>query len=163
MIFSEFYGAYYNTIAVILTEAVAHPVSEQEMKRIIQQHAFEESKVTIPDAIRDEKWQLIKKDGTTPIKNRPSMPLSTLQKKWLKAVSCDPRVRLFGEIKFDFPDVEPLFLPSDVIIFDQYKDGDPYQDPAYIAKFSFDSGCNQKKNILWILWCEPEKEKRSDT
>ena len=63
MIFSEFYGAYYNTIAAILTEAVAHPVSEQEMKRIIQQYAFEESKVTIPDAIRDEKWQLIKKMG----------------------------------------------------------------------------------------------------
>ena len=55
MIFSEFYGAYYNTIAAILTEAVAHPVSEQEMKRIIQQYAFEESKVTIPDAIRDDK------------------------------------------------------------------------------------------------------------
>lgn len=68
MIFSEFYGVYYNTIAAILTEAVAHPVFEQEMKRIIQQYAFEESKVTIPDAIRDEKWQLIKKDGTTPIK-----------------------------------------------------------------------------------------------
>ena len=25
MIFSELYGAYYNTVAVILTEAIAHP------------------------------------------------------------------------------------------------------------------------------------------
>ena len=151
MIFSEFYGAYYNTIAAILTEAVAHPVSEQEMKRIIQQYAFEESKVTIPDAIRDEKWQLIKKDGTTPIKNRPSMPLSTLQKRWLKAVSCDPRVRLFGEIQFDFPDVEPLFLQSDVIIFDQYNDGDPYQDPAYIANFRLILDAIRKKYSLDIV------------
>lgn len=100
-----------------------------------------------------------KKRRDNSYKNRPSMPLSTLQKRWLKAVSCDPRVRLFGEIQFDFPDVEPLFLPSDVIIFDQYNDGDPYQDPAYIAKFSFDSGCNQKK--IFSGYCGANQKRKN--
>lgn len=32
MIFSELYGAYYNTVAAILTEAVAHPVSDETVE-----------------------------------------------------------------------------------------------------------------------------------
>ena len=135
MIFSELYGAYYNTVAAVLKQAVAHPVSEQEIREIIEKHAFGESVLSIPDALKTERWQLIKKDGTTPIENEPSMPLSMLQKRWLKAIACDPRIQLFGEIDIDFPDVEPLFLPSDVIVFDKYCDGDDYSNETYIANF----------------------------
>lgn len=135
MIFSELYGAYYNTVAAILTEAVSHPVSDEEIREIIERHAFEESILSIPEAIKTERWQLIKKDGTTPIKNQPALPLSTLQKRWLKAVSCDPRVRLFGDIDINLSGVEPLFLPSDIIVFDKYSDGDHYEDANYIANF----------------------------
>ena len=95
MIFNELYGAYYNTVAAILAEAVSHPVSDEKIREIIARHAFGESILTIPDAIKDERWQLIKQDGTTTLKNKPSLPLSTLQKRWLKAVACDPRIRLF--------------------------------------------------------------------
>lgn len=135
MIFSELYGAYYNAVAAILTEAVSRPVSDDEMKKIIERHAFGESIVSIPTALKEERWQLIKADGTTPIKHIPSLPLSTLQKRWLKAVACDPRIRLFGEIEFDFPEVKPLFMPSDIIVFDKYSDGDDYTDEAYVARF----------------------------
>ena len=135
MIFNELYGAYYNTVAAILAEAVSHPVSDEKIREIIARHAFGESILTIPDAIKDERWQLIKQDGTTTLKNKPSLPLSTLQKRWLKAVACDPRIRLFGEIDFDFPGIEPLFLPTDIIVFDKYSDGDNYEDDDYIANF----------------------------
>ena len=135
MIFNELYGAYYNTVAAILAEAVSHPVSDEKIREIIARHAFGESILTIPDAIKYERWQLIKQDGTTTLKNKPSLPLSTLQKRWLKAVACDPRIRLFGEIDFDFPGIEPLFLPTDIIVFDKYSDGDNYEDDDYIANF----------------------------
>lgn len=135
MIFSELYSAYYSTVAAVIEEAVSHPVSDETIRKIIEKHAFEESVLSIPEAIRTERWQLIKKDGTTPIKRKPSMPLSILQKRWLKAIACDPRIRLFGDIGFDFPGIEPLFLPSDIIVFDKYSDGDDYEDEAYIANF----------------------------
>ena len=32
MIFSELYGAYYNTVAAILTEAIAHPLTDPVKK-----------------------------------------------------------------------------------------------------------------------------------
>ena len=153
MIFNELYGAYYNTVAAILAEAVSHPVSDEKIREIIARHAFGESILTIPDAIKDERWQLIKQDGTTTLKNKPSLPLSTLQKRWLKAVACDPRIRLFGEIDFDFPGIEPLFLPTDIIVFDKYSDGDNYEDDDYIANFRLilDAIKNKYPLIIKIL------------
>jgi hypothetical protein len=135
MLFSELYSAYYNAVAAVLTEAVSHPVSDAALKKIIEKHAFAESIVSIPTALKEERWPLLKSDGTTPIQAAPTLPLSILQKRWLKAVACDPRIRLFGNAAFDFPDVDPLFLLSDVIVFDKYNDGDPYEDEAYIANF----------------------------
>ena len=135
MIFSEVYGAYYNTVAAVIKKAVRHPVSEVEIREIIEKHAFGESKVIIPEAIKSERWQLITKDGMTPIKNNPSLPLSLLQKQWLKAVACDQRIKLFGDIDIDFTDVEPLFRPEDIFVFDRCNDGDNYSDEDYIANF----------------------------
>lgn len=135
MIFSELYGAYYNTVAIILTEAIAHPINNDTLGNLIQKYAFSESIWTIPDAIKEERWQLIKPDGTTPITNEPNMPLTTLQKSWLKAIAYDPRIKLFGDYGFDYPEIEPLFLPTDYIVFDKYSDGDNYTDERYISNF----------------------------
>ncbi len=135
MIFSELYSAYYNTVAEILKAAVDHPLQKNEINNIINEKAFEESILNIAPALEDERWQLILKDGTTPLKNAPSMPLTTLQKRWLKAVSLDPRIRLFSDDLPDFPDVEPLFTADDYCVFDSYADGDPYEDENYIKNF----------------------------
>ena len=135
MIFSEIYGAYYNAVAAVLREAVVHPVSDADIRRIVDQHAFGESILTIPSALKEGRWKLLKPDGTAVIQNAPSMPLSLMQKRWLKAVARDPRIKLFGAFDFNFPDVEPLFLPEDVIVFDQYADGDDYTNADYIANF----------------------------
>lgn len=136
MIFNEIYSVYYNTVAAVLSEAAAHPVSDSQLRSIIEKHAFGESIVSIPAALKEERWQLLKPDGTTPIKNEPAFPLSDLQKKWLKSIACDPRIKLFGGVDFELDDVEPLFLPSDYILFDKYSDGDNYTDETYIANFS---------------------------
>lgn len=135
MIFSEIYGAYYNAVAAVLREAVVHPVSDADIRRIVEKHAFGESILAIPSALKEGRWKLLKPDGTAVIQNAPSMPLSLMQKRWLKAVVRDPRIKLFGDFDFDFPDVKPLFLPEDVIVFDQYADGDDYTNADYIANF----------------------------
>ena len=125
MLFHEIYGAYFQTVARILTEAVDHPLTAGEINTIIQKNAFEESTLNIPDSLGVEYWQLLKEDGTTILNNQPTMPLTTLQKRWINAISFDPRVRLFTDHPVVFEDVEPLFLPADICIFDQYADGDP--------------------------------------
>lgn len=135
MIFSELYSAYYNAVAKILRAAVDHPLGKDELRSIIAETAFGESALNIEPALKEERWPLLFPGGTTPIKNVPTMPLTTLQKRWLKAISLDPRMRLFG---VDFPeltDVEPLFTAEDYCVFDRYADGDPYEDEGYIRRF----------------------------
>lgn len=135
MIFSELYSAYYNTVAEILKAAVDHPLQKNELRLIVENMAFGESILNIAPALEEERWQLVLKDGTTPIENIPSIPLTDLQKRWLKAICLDPRIRLFAD---DFPelsDVEPLFSKEDYFVFDRYSDGDSYDDENYIKNF----------------------------
>ena len=51
--------------------------------------------LTILPNLKSEKWQLVRGDFSTPIKNIPTMPLTLVQKQWLKAVLLDPRAALF--------------------------------------------------------------------
>lgn len=135
MIFSELYSAYYNAVAGILKEACAQPLSRAELRRIVEREAFGESLLNIEPAMLEERWQLLNPDGTTPIQHAPTMPMTILQRRWLKAIAMDPRIRLFADAPEDDPEVEPLFRPEDIDVFDRYSDGDPYEDEAYIQLF----------------------------
>lgn len=99
---------------------------------------FEHARVFDISTIRkklNEYWQLLKEDGTTTLRKKPTMPLTILQKRWINAIALDPRIRLFTDRPVVFSDVEPLFLPEDIYVFDKYSDGDPYENPKYIRNF----------------------------
>lgn len=105
------------------------------MKEISDQKSFAESFLKIIPALKNEEWQLLNSDLTTPLSHIPSMPLTNLQKQWLKAISLDSRIKLF-DVDFDFlKDTEPLFTPDDYTVFDKYSDGDPFEDENYIKVF----------------------------
>ena len=135
MIFSELYSAYYNTVAAILSKITDGEQSERELQKIVSEKAFGESVLTIMPSLKSEKWQLLHSDMTTPLEHKPTMPLTTLQKQWLKAISLDPRIKLFGVEFPDLDDVDPLFTSADYHVYDKYSDGDPFEDRSYIRKF----------------------------
>lgn len=161
MIFSELYGAYYNAIAKIIERAMKHPLEKGELRSIVDEYAFSESILNIETAIQEERWQLIKKDGTTPIKNVPSMPLTLLQKRWLKAISLDPRMKLFDDELADLDEVEPLFTQDDFYIFDKYTDGDPFEEGAYIRNFRLILDAIKNKYPLQITTCSRKHRESS--
>ena len=135
MIFSELYSAYYNTIAKTLKEIITNGANNETIYKIIEENAFEESVLSILPAIKEERWQIITKKYRTPIKNIPTMPLTLLQKRWLKAVLMDDRIKLF-DIKVEgLEDVEPLYTKNDYRIYDKYLDGDDITDEEYIKRF----------------------------
>ena len=173
MIFSELYSAYYNTVAAIISGIIDGERSEKELQRIVTERAFGESVLTIMPSLKNEKWQLVHSNMTTSLEHKPSMPLTTLQKQWLKAISLDSRVKLFG---VEFPcldDVEPLFTPSDYYVYDKYSDGDPFEDEEYIRQFKiileairngsqirFDM-TNRKGNTMFVR-CRPVRLEYSE-
>ena len=173
MIFSELYSAYYNAVASILSALIDGNSSEEEVQKIVIDRAFGESMLTILPSLKNEKWQLMYPDMTTALEHKPTLPLTTLQKRWLKAVSLDPRVKLFG---VEFPalcDVEPLFTPADYLIYDKYSDGDPFEDPEYIRQFrvileAIRKGTqikfemlNRKGNVMFVR-CRPVRLEYSE-
>jgi len=135
MIFSELYSAYYNTVAAIISAVIDGERSEKELQKIVCERAFGESVLTILPSLKNEKWQLVHPDMTTSLEHKPTMPLTMLQKMWLKAVSLDARVKLFGAEFPDLDGVEPLFTAEDYHVYDKYGDGDPFEDEEYIRQF----------------------------
>ncbi len=135
MLFSELYSAYYNTVAALLRLAARGQLNEQRLQEVVSQKAFGESGLTIPAALKSEKWQLITKDFQTPLRAEPYMPLTELQKRWLKAISLDKRIQLFNVDFSALENVEPLFTPDDIYYFDRYEKGDGFTDEGYIRRF----------------------------
>ena len=135
MLFHEIYGMYYRTVEKILVQAVAGTLTEESLRKTAGEAAYGESALTILPALKTGKWQLLHPDLTTPLKHTPGMPVTVLEKRWLKSLLADPRVTLFPLPEVDLSDVEPLFTPEDWVVFDRYSDGDPYDDPLYKKRF----------------------------
>lgn len=134
MLFNEIYGSYYTTVAKILTEAVQGTLTEKKLNSIVQNEAFGES-WTIPDSLKSGDWPLLLPDYKTPLKNIPSMPLTDIEKRWMKSLLLDPRIKLFSPSIDGLEDVKPLFTPDMICYYDRYTDGDDFSDEEYIARF----------------------------
>jgi len=135
MLFSEIYGSYFAAVSEILSLAVDGKLTGKALTETVQRQAFGESMLTIPGSLKDGSWALLRDDFSTPIKNHPQMPVTTLQKQWLKALLSEPRIRLFAPSMEGLEDVEPLYEPGTFVYFDRYTDGDPYEDENYIEIF----------------------------
>ena len=140
-IFSEVYGTYYNIVAEILGKAASDGLTLEQLKRIVYKDGYEESALELLPALTDERWLLLTKEIKTPLIHKPSMPLTLLQKKWLKALLLDERVRLFftdDELANEekaLEDVEPLYRPEQFVFFDRFVDGDDYKSVRYRENF----------------------------
>lgn len=137
MLFHEVYGTYYQAVSKILAKAVQGDLSKKDISRIVQKYAFAESWSTLTESLLNGDWPFLDEDLGTELLYEPEMPLTTLQKRWLKAMLNDPRIRLFLEPEdiAGLEDVKPLFCQQDIYYFDRYADGDPYESQSYIDNF----------------------------
>ena len=140
-IFSEVYGTYYNILAKVLDQATSGALTLEHLKRIVYKEGYEESALELLPPLTDESWMLLTKELKTPLKHRPTMPLTLLQKRWLKAMLLDERVRLFftdaelADEEKALQDVKPLYRPEQFVFFDRFVDGDDYKSARYRENF----------------------------
>ena len=143
--FSEIYGCYYQIVAEILKRADMDAVSRQEIMDITERLGFAESVLTVPDKLCLGEWNLLEKtaDGTyiSRLENPSQMPLTLLQKRWMKSLLSDKRVCLFlndtalSEVSEMLSDVEPLWDDAQFLYYDRYEDGDDYSSEEYRQSF----------------------------
>lgn len=133
--FNEIYGTYFNVVSSILRQAQEKQLTKDSLELLVREQAFADSCLTIPKELQDGSWPLLQKDMTTPLRHAPAMPLTTLQRRWLKSLLTDKRIQLFDVDCSGLEDVEPLFSEEQFVYFDRYSDGDDYADPQYKKHF----------------------------
>ena len=141
-LFSEVYSCYYQVLRRLLCSPDAVPL--QTIYNKICQEGFEESIISIIPKLADGTWPLFQKEGDLfRSKLAPSFltPLSELEQSYVKALLFDPRIDLFltdeqlAELNNLLSSVTPLWEPGQFYLFDQFTDGDPYQDAQYRENF----------------------------
>ncbi len=135
MLFSEIYSCYYNTVAKIIFAAAEGNMDSRKLREIVRENAFAESGIDIPEALYSGRWPLLLPCNESVLYSAPEMPLTEIEKRWLKSLVEDPRAKLFDIDVRGLENVEPLY-PSDTFVrFDVFGDGDPFESPSYIENF----------------------------
>lgn len=141
-LFSEIYNCYFQVLRRLLQNQNAMTI--QEIQTEISDDVFGESLLSIIPKIEDGTWNLFQKqDGLylSKLGKNFSVPLSHLQKSYLKALLSDPRIRLFLEpeqldtLKEMIKTVNPLWTQEQFYYYDRFTDGDPYDDEKYRCNF----------------------------
>lgn len=153
MVFHELYGSYYQAVAKILARAVRGDLNRRELSRLVEQYAFGESWSGLTDALLSGQWPFLDDLMETELLYEPAMPLTTLQKRWLKTILQDRRIRLFlEEMPEGLAEAEPLFAPETVVYFDRFSDGDPYEEERYIRNFRTVVEALRQEKWLRVTW-----------
>ena len=140
--FSEVYGCYYQVVADILRAA---PLTRRQVEALVGERGYGESTLQlVPKLLDQNAWPLLEeREGLlfSLLEHPPALPVTALERSWLKALLGDPRIRLFlTDAQLDhlaeaLRDVTPLYRQEDFLYFDRYLDGDDYADPDYRRRF----------------------------
>ncbi len=162
-LFSEVYGSYYKALRHVL-EAFKNQneLKRDEITKIIDDTAFLDSAFFILPLLESGEWNLLKNNSnifTTKFEsNCFKLPLSYLEKSWLKSLLNDVRINLFfsesekKDLDKLFGDVLDLFEIKDFHFFDKALDGDPYEDILYINNFRAILLAIRNKSVIKISY-----------
>jgi predicted DNA-binding transcriptional regulator YafY len=141
-LFSEIYSCYYSVTSKILRSA---PISKEQLHLLVTEKAFSESALyLIPKLYPNGSWGLLSENNGlfySKLKASTALPLTLLEKRWLKSLLEDPRIRLFldndtiSELSQKLSEIKPLYSTQHFKLFDMFNNGDDYSDPKYIHHF----------------------------
>lgn len=141
-LFSEIYSCYYQVLRHLLCSQNA--ITIQDIRSQIYQEGFEETLLSIIPKLEDGTWNLFNRDGNlflSKVSSSFTMPLSSLEKSYLKALLSDSRIRLFltqeqlESLHTMLASVSPLWTLEQFYYYDQFADSDPYSDETYRQNF----------------------------
>lgn len=141
-LFSEVYNCYFQVIQSLIGKH--GPISEKELNFRIQNDCFKESILYLLPKLTEKGWGFFEKQDGFLYSNLSDdfyVPLTDLQKSYLKAILMDEKIRLFlddkeiEDINALLADVSPLYAPDDFYYYDRFSDKDDYTDPDYRKHF----------------------------
>ncbi len=147
----------------ILDEAWQSPITRQDMEHICRAYGFQESALSIIPKLTDGTWALLEEQDIHAFTSRlghgvPAVPLTNLQKAWLKSLTQDPRFQLFfTDRQLELLDREWEGLPflyreDDFYCYDRYRDGDSYGSLAYRKHFQAILKAIREERIILVAY-----------
>jgi hypothetical protein len=164
-IFNEIYGKYFTAVSEILQLAIDGKLDAKLLHEVVTKHAFGESILNIPQSLGESNWHLLTDDFHTPLKHKPSRPITLAEKRWLKALLADPRLKLFGDfsqLEEGLKDVTPLLEQDNFVYFDRYADGDDYTNESYIKNFRLVLQALHEKRKVNVVFHGNQSNKRNE-
>lgn len=158
-LFSEVYNCYFQVIKSLITSK--NCISESELNFRIKSGCFEESILYLLPKLTENGWGFYEKqDGMfcSKLSTDFYVPLTDLQKSYLKAILMDDKIRLFlsdaeiADINNTFAGIKPLYTPDDFYYYDRFTDKDDYGDPDYRTHFQMILSAIQNRQYLDILY-----------
>ncbi len=162
-LFSEIYSCYYRVLRHLLCSQ--NPLTIKEIYNRICQEGFEESLLSIIPKIEDGSWDLFKKEGDLYLsKLSPAfaIPLTDLEKSFLKALLADERILLFLDpeqrktLNEMLASVRPLWRQEQFYYYDRFTDGDPYEDETYRHNFRLLLEAQKNRQFVDIDYNSPK-------
>lgn len=164
-LFSEIHSRYFYIINQVLQASAVRKLTASEIAAIVAELGFTETSLALTPYLlnsNQESYCLLKKDFSgclSPIaKSLPPLTLTTLQKRWLKAIINDKRFALFADeneyssYRSLLSDVEPLYNPDYILPIDMANDGDDYTNKEYKILFSTILKSIQTAKVLLITY-----------
>lgn len=165
-LFHEIYGNSFRAVKEILIEASKKSLSEKEMTELLQKKGLSSLSYFVISNLIGEKWNLLKKEEKK-WKSKVSpkeLPLTKLQKCWIKSILEDKRIELFLEkkeiqdLKIQLKEEKEIFHTEDILYFDQYEDGDDFKDKNYQLHFKQIKKAIKEKKLLNICFYNRRKK-----
>lgn len=162
-LFSELYSCYYRVLRHLLCSQ--NPLTIKEIYNRICQEGFEESLLSIIPKLEDGSWDLFRREGELYLsKLSPSfcIPLTDLEKSYLKALLADSRILLFLDAEqaetLDrmLDSVQPLWHQEQFYYYDRFDDGDPYETETYRRHFRLLLKAQKNRQFVDIDYNSPK-------
>ncbi|MBR3646417.1 MAG: WYL domain-containing protein [Lachnospiraceae bacterium] len=165
-IFSEVYNCYYQILKSII---INHPeITLDDLRSYVSDNGFEESLLYLIPKIESGEWNLFSKNGNVFISNISKdfyVPLTTLQKSYIKTLLKDQRMALFlssderDRLNGILDNVEPLWDDDTFYYFDRFGLSDPYDDPTYIHNFQTILKAINNNQYVTVEYISPKSER----
>lgn len=157
MIFDELYSVYYDVAARVLKKLTScDNINKNDLIELISKYSESANDGYICEKLLGGSWNLIDRNDNISISHFPVQPLTTLERRWLKTLLNDPRIRLFDIATDGLDDVEPLWTADDYRVFDTSGTSDPWEDQNYINHFKCILRAIKKGLDLEVEWASRE-------
>lgn len=141
-LFSEIYNIYFQLLRVLLT--THSTLTSHTLRTELAQMCTAEGLLYVLPKLASGEWALLEKEGDifySKISDDFYVPLTNLQKAFLKSILQDTRMQLFlndeltAALNRYLTDVDALWQPDTFYYYDQFRHGDSYGNPVYKAHF----------------------------